>query len=373
MDLPGLHALPQRRRGLLSGQPVPQQGRLLAEGGDVQDIEISGDAGADNAVVDGAPVLLRQALQAPGHPQHRAHVAGVAVRVPPGHRRDLHRSGEIAAAVEQGHGAHPGVGDDVAYALILVVAPVPLQHLPAGAPVAGALPVEGLYSLHHVPVGALLRKLRHRGIHNCADVRRLEGLGDSGAEEPGPPQAVAVVGDAGRRLAQLRRLMGLSGTHQSPGVDEDLAPDLLRQNQAVLLDGAGLGGGDAVFQVQVGGVLRAYAVAAPPIQAHPLPGVVEPGPGHVLGREGPVPGVVVQGAEKKHRAVGVVVGGEVFVFLDISGDVSVGVPDALVGPDGGLHRRAQADADVHAQKTGVDFFQIAINHGLSSHSIVIHI
>ena len=344
------------------GNAVAQKGRLPAEGGDIQNVQVAGNAGADNGVVDGVQIFPGNTGNACGNTQDGAHVSGVAVRIPARHGGDLHGAVEFAFTVEQGHHAHTGVGDDVADSGVFVVAPVPEQQLHAVPPVFRVGLVEGPDGLHDAAVGADLRQLPKPRVYDLVHIVGLKGLGNGGAHEPGAVDAVAVVGYAGGSLAVVRCPLGRAGIHQAPGIDEDLAADLLCHGLAVLADGAGLGGGNAVFQVQIGGVLRADAVAAPPEHTYALPGVVQPGPGHVLRLQRTVYRVIHQGPEEENGAVGVIVSGEIFEFLYVVVDVPVGIQDPLVGPDGGLHRRSQANAHVHPQKTGIHLLQIILDH-----------
>ena len=109
-------------------------------------------------------------------------------------------------------------------------------------------------------------------------------------------------------------------------------------------------------------MLCADAVTAPPEHSHALSGVVQPGPGYILRYQGSIFCIVQQSPQEKYRAVGIVASGKVLVFLDIVGDVAVGIPDTLVAPDRRFHRCPQADADIHPQKARIQFFQILFHH-----------
>ena len=305
-----------------------------------------------------------QALQAARNAQNGAHVARVAVRIPRAHGGDLDGTREVARAVAHSQRADAGVGDDVAHPAVAVIAPLGLQHRAAGAPVIGIGAVESAHSFHHGGIDALPRNLCKARIHDGVDVGRFKRLGDACGNKGRAVEALAVVADGGGGPGVPCRPRRVGGRHQAPGINENLAADLLGQSLAVLADAAGLRGGHAVFQIEVGRVLGADAVSAPPVQANALARVVEPGLRYSLRRG--LAGMIVQRAQKKHRAVGVVVGGKMLVVLHIAADIAVGIADAFVAPQGGLHRRSQADADVHAQKARVDF--LYIRHGFQGHT-----
>ena len=61
-----------------------------------------------------------------------ADVSGVAVRIPAAHGGNFHRAGKIPFAVVQTQGTYAGIGDDMTYAGVAVIAPPGLQHGKAG-------------------------------------------------------------------------------------------------------------------------------------------------------------------------------------------------------------------------------------------------
>ena len=134
--------------------------------------------------------------------------------------------------------------------------------------------MEGPHCIRYSPIGAVSRDLGEAGVDQLIYIGGLKGFGDRGAHKPGTPYTVSVVRDAGGRLAIVRGTLRIAGIDEAPGVDEDLSADLLGENRAVLLDGAGGGGGDAAFQIQVGGMFRADSVSSPPEHADPFPGIV---------------------------------------------------------------------------------------------------
>ena len=82
------------------------------------------------------------------------------------------------------------------------------------------------------------------------------------------------MGYTGRCFAVMSRFFRIAGVYQSPGIDKDLAANLLCQNQAVLLHRAGLGRFYAVLQVQVSRMLRTDPISAPPEHANAFPGII---------------------------------------------------------------------------------------------------
>ena len=212
-------------------------------------------------------------------------------------------------------------------------------------------------------IEGILRHLLQSPVNDLSHIGLHKGLGNGGSHEPGAGQTLAVMGNTGGNLGVFGGLGGLAGPDQAPGVDEDLAADLVGKELSVGGSGARLRSGDAMEEVEVGGVLGGHAIAAPPEHTDALPGIVQPGLGHILRRQLAVFGAVPQGAEEIHRAVSIVIGGEVDVILHVAPDVAIGLLDPLIGPDVGLHRGAQTDAHVHTQETGIYFFEIIFLHG----------
>ena len=99
-------------------------------------------------------------------------------------------------------------------------------------------------------------------------------------------------------------------------------------------------------------MLRAHAQPAPPEHTDPLAGVVQIRLGDGAGGRLLTAGVV-QGAQKKNGAIGVVVSGKMLVFLYIAADIAIGPFDAFNRPDAWLHGRTQPDTDIHSQKTAI--------------------
>ena len=111
----------RRRVGRLAIQAGGKRGNLPGIGGNVQNVQITADAGEHNAVVYGRAVMRGKAVRAAKHAQNRADIAGVAVRVPAAHGGDFNGAGKIAVAVAQRQRAYAGVGNNVAYAGVTIV------------------------------------------------------------------------------------------------------------------------------------------------------------------------------------------------------------------------------------------------------------
>ena len=92
----------------------------------------------------------------------------------------------------------------------------------------------------------------------------VESHGLHGGKVAGRINGNTVVADAGRAFHQMNGEIRIVRTGHGKGVDEDLGADLLCQSLPVLLDGAASGRGNAPLQIQVCGVLRGAAKAAPP-------------------------------------------------------------------------------------------------------------
>ena len=239
----------RRRVGRLAIQAGGKRGNLPGIGGNVQNVQITADAGEHNAVVYGRAVMRGKAVRAAKHAQNRADIAGVAVRVPAAHGGDFNGAGKIAVAVAQRQRAYAGVGNNVAYAGVTIVAEIAAQHLVAIAEAVRMRAVKIHHGAHHAGIFAIGGNLSQRGGENRLDIRRFKRGGDGGAHKPRAPKPFAVVGNAGGRLTEIRRARGLVGQREPPCVDENLAADLLRDGRAVLRDRAGARRGNAVFQV----------------------------------------------------------------------------------------------------------------------------
>ena len=134
MDLPVLKAFRQTGRRFFTAQAVSQQRQFLRKGRNIKDIQIAGNTGAYNTVIDRFPVAFRKTFKAAGHAENRSHIAGIAVRVPARHSRYLNRPVEPAFSVCHSHEADACIRDNMAYTLIFIIAPVTHQHLIAAPP-----------------------------------------------------------------------------------------------------------------------------------------------------------------------------------------------------------------------------------------------
>ncbi len=284
-----------------------------------------------------------------------AHVADVAVGVPAGHVGHVQGPGKVVAAVGEGHDDHRRVRDNVTATAVFVIAVAFLDAPEAIAPVAVALAPPD-HVTHDLGVQRVGRDQREADLEQAPRLFFHERRRLDASHEHAAIDTVAVVRDRGRLACVAGRLFGVAGTDQPPGVDKDLPPDLLGNDGAVLLNRAGTRRRDAVRQVQVGSMLGADAIAAPPQRAVPVAQVVQPGVADLLRRELLGGGEIAQRADKDQRPREVVVGTEIVIMLDIAGQLAVGLPDPVRRP--ALDRRPILDADHLAQECGIYLFVI---------------
>ena len=293
--------------------------------------------------------MTGNAVRAAEHSQNCTHVSGVAVRIPAAHGGNFHRAGKIPFTVVQTQGTYAGIGDDMTYAGVAVIAPPGLQHGKAGPPVTGMGMVKISDCVEYLPVQAVFGNPgKTRGNHrfHCG---HTECRGDGGGHERSAVQPFAVVGYAGRGDGHPCREIGIIRRDQAPGIYKNLPADLLRQGFPVLADGAAFRRRYAAFQIQVRRMLGADAVPAPPVQPHAFPGIIEPCFGYIPGSGQTAVAPIIHGPKEKDRPVGVVVGGKMTVLFHVIPDLTIVFPDTFAAPEGRLHRGSQTDADIHAQ------------------------
>ena len=168
--------LRRRLRAFLARQTAGQSEQLFAVAGNIQNVQIAGNAGQHDLVVNGAAVALVNTLRAYGHAQNGAHVARVAVRVPAAHGGQFDGAGEVAPAIIQRQRAHARVGDDVAHAGILVIAPFCLQHGKTSPPVLRIVAVAPFHRVEYLAVQAVRRNLLKPCGDDLLHVGGLESL-----------------------------------------------------------------------------------------------------------------------------------------------------------------------------------------------------
>ena len=362
-----LTALGQLHRCILfhaMGQTV-QLVQELAVSGHIQVVHCAGDTGKHNEVVHGITVMRRNALQTTEHAQNGADVAGIAVGIPTAHSSDLDGAAEIACAIQHTQHANTGIGNDMAHTGVLIIAPVVDEELHASLPIVGIFLVECAHSVDHSCIGAIGGNVLHTHIDDLVNGLGLVSSSDTSSQESSAVNAVAIVRHAGSCHSHLGSHGRITQVDQAPGVDEDLATDLLSQNDAILLNRTGLRCGDALLQVVVSGVLGGDAVAAPPIQTDAISGVVEPCLTHSLGSQLVADAVVQQAAQEIHGTIDIVISRKILVVTDVAADIAAELLDPLKIPGAGLHGCTQANTCVHAQKAGIDPFQHLIHKNLA--------
>ena len=117
------------------------------------------------------------------------------------------------------------------------------------------LPVVRVFcmEIHNLPdkfcVSAFLRDTGKPLFQNCPDIFFNKCRTDAGGNKNAPVNPVAVMGHARRFRRKGRRLTGIPRADQSPGVDENLPPNLLRHSAAVLLTAPASWRGNAMTKV----------------------------------------------------------------------------------------------------------------------------
>ena len=170
----------------------------------------------------------------------------------------------------------------------------PVKEVAAMAHKKGAvMVVDGAQSTPHMPVnvqelGADFFAFSGHKVFGPMGIGGLYGREDLLEEMPpflSGGEMIESVTRTGAVYAELPHKFE-AGTVNAAGA-AGLAADLLGQSLAVLADAAGLRGGHAVFQIEVGRVLGADAVSAPPVQANALARVLAVPHVHVLGTDRP--------------------------------------------------------------------------------------
>ena len=149
-----------------------------------------------------------------------------------------------------------------------------------------------------------------------------------------------------------------------PGIHKDLSADLLGGGLSVFLDAAGARCLHAAAEVHIRAVLGGNILAAPPNHTYAAASIVEPCFADHLRRERFWHGVVRKRAHKDERTVHIVIRGIIPLLAQIAADVAVIALQPFVCPERVFHRRTETHAGVHADESGIKFFERFSFHGI---------
>ena len=273
----------------------------------------------------------RQRRQPQPHAVQAAHVAGIAVGVPAGARRDAQAAPEVVAAEQQRHQHRQVVGHHRTVAGVAVVAVLALDPVAHLAPVAGS----GAALAHgrHQPAQLPVADQAQPPLQQASGIRLAECQRLQHGQKLGAVDRDAVVAHRGGGACQPCGPLGCARIGQRPAVDEDLRTDLLRHRPAVQRDRAAGWRRMPLVQAQPGGVLGGAAHPAPPQDGLVLDDVVEPGVADPARVQRRVVAVVLQGAKEHEGAGQIVVGHDqrhADLVVHVVGNGPEPLPDRLV-------------------------------------------
>ena len=138
---------------------------------------------------------------------------------------------------------------------IPVITMMLMDVLTAVLPVFRMFPVK----LHHLPdhrcVTAVPGQVGKSLLQNFLYILFHKRIADTGCHEHTAMDTIPIMGDTGCLRCQLHRQIRLSRRHQSPGINENLASDLLRCHFSVLPDASAGRSRNSGTQIQISGML----------------------------------------------------------------------------------------------------------------------
>ena len=319
----------------------------------VRVIQAPDHAGRSQEVVYRSAPRLVYAGNAAPHAHNRGHVAHVAVGVPSASVADLNSVREIAFSVQQRQNHHCRVRDDVTVPGISVIPVMRRDVIHAELPAFGVqvIKIHDLAGDGAVYAGG--RQVGKAFPQNSADILFHKGITDAGRNEHAAVHPFTVMGNTGSFPRQFRGQVRISRGNQSPGVNENLSADLLRDHGSVLHNASALRRRNPRFQIHKGGMFSRNAVSAPPEKTVSCGHIIQDCLRHVL-RDKVLCTLprIFQCADKEQRSVAVIICRETLVFLQITGLISVYPSNTLPLP--AFHRSAQTDTDNFCQPASVD-------------------
>ncbi len=346
--------------------PAGERTEFLCLVGKIDEIEIAGHARERDKIVDRTAIALRYAAETAEHTEDRADVARVAVGIVAAHDGDLDAAAKLAFAVKHGEDTDPGVRHDVVSAGIVFVAELARDHLAAGAEIRfrRVCAVVGTHRLDHAAVVALLRQEAQTGIQHLVQRGRRIRRGDARGHKPRAVHAAAAVRYARGCGGKLRGARRVAGADEPPGVHKDLSADLLGGGLPVFLDAAGARRLHAAAEVHIRAVLGGNILATPPNHTYAAASIVEPCFADHLRRERFWHGVIRKSTDKSQRTIHIVVCSIIPLLAQIAADVAVIALQPFVCPERVFHRRTKTHAGVHADESGIKFFERFSFHGI---------
>ena len=346
--------------------PAGERAELLCLVGKIDEIEIAGYARERDKIVDRTAIALRYAAETAEHTEDRADAARVAVGIVAAHDGDLDAAAKLALAVKHGEDTDPGVRNDMVSAGIFFVAELARDHLAAGAEIRfrRVCAVVGAHRLDHAAVVALLRQEAQTGIQHLVQRGRRIRRGDARGHKPRAVHAAAAVRYARGCGGEIRGARRVAGADEPPGVHKDLSADLLGGGLPVFLDAAGARRLHAAAEVHIRAVLGGSILAAPPNHTYAAASIVEPCFADHLRRERFGHGVIRKSTDKSQRTIHIVVCSIIPLLAQIAADVAVIALQPFVCPERVFHRRTETHTGVHADESGIKFFERFSFHGI---------
>ena len=162
--------------------------------------------------------------------------------------------------------------------------------------------------------------------------------------------------DTGGFAGQPGSQFGISRSHQSPCINENLTAYLLCNRVSVLRDAAASGSGYAASEVQIGRMLCRNAVPSPPEEAMFKGSVVEQRVSHILCCQLLWIVRMQQCPQEEQGPVAVIIRGEVVIIRGVVRDFPICALDLLIVPT--LNRRTQANANNLCKPSGVQSVEV---------------
>ena len=170
-----------------------------------------------------------------------------------------------------------------------------------------------LYSPHRAGILTVLRNIGKCFLNDRRDICLLKRTGDAARHKDTAVNTIPIMCHTRRFFREAGRLIRVAGRDKSPGIDENLPADLFGNSRSVLGNAAAARRRYSAPQIEVRGVLRRSAIAAPPEKAVLKRRIIQQGIPHIAGREITLRFFILQRPEEKKRSVAVVIRGKIAV------------------------------------------------------------
>ena len=201
----------------------------------------------------------------------------------------------------------------MAVSRILGISPVLLNVVKAISPVIRVCLVILLYSPHRAGILTVLRNIGKCFLNDRRDICLLERTGDAARHKDAAVNTIPIMCHTRSFFREAGCLIRVAGRDKSPGIDENLPADLFGNSRSVLGNAAAARRRYSAPQIEVRGVLRRSAIAAPPEKAVLKRRIIQQGIPHIAGREITLRVFILQRPEEKERSVAVVIRGKIAV------------------------------------------------------------